>query len=170
MDRYAALPTSLVDNDDLRKFFWRNDVPQGWLAIESMNSEARPQIVWEVFATYWNDTNFIPTSQVIPDLYSDFWKAEVLSNDLICNLSLATLEKCEEKLNSMILQLISIITNWERSSQGECCVLWQKNKEMIQILDHFNIDWIVHLIFGIVLYHIANHICFIFGTCWRNLI
>lgn len=67
---------------------------------------------------------FFSTSNVIPD---DFEKAEIVSNDLISNHSLATLDKCEEKFYSVMFQLNCIVTNWEKSGQGNDGLSWSKD-------------------------------------------
>ncbi len=76
------------------------------LVLENRNSKEKFPT-----ATYWNDTKFIATSEVLPDLYSDFGNDEILSNDMIFIFSPANQEKCKEKINSIILQIDCIITN-----------------------------------------------------------
>ncbi len=50
-------------------------------------------------------------------LHSDFSTAEVLAYDKISGLICASPEKCEEKINLILLQLNCVIMNWEQSGQ-----------------------------------------------------
>ncbi len=101
--------------------------------------------------TYWNDTKFIPTSEVLPDLRSYFEKDEFLSDKLISNLSHTSLQKCEEKINLMILTETASSQIGRKSDQGDGGVSW--GKEVLTENSNFrffSIVQIAHFIFGVV--------------------
>ncbi len=110
---------ALVDNDEVKSaFLKRHDIPQG-RAIENCNSKDREPSVWELLTKFWNDPSFEPVTEEVGSLHSDFSNAEVLSYDKISELVCASPEKCEEKINLMLLQLNRVIMNWEHSGQRD---------------------------------------------------
>jgi hypothetical protein len=79
----------------------------------------RPKIVWELVADLWNDINWEPTTQVFPELHSDFIVGETIHHDLVLDMRHATAEHIQNKYVSMNAALNRVIGNWERSGQGE---------------------------------------------------
>jgi len=70
-------------------------------------------------ANKWNDPLFLPITSLKPDTHSDFSLPIALSYESVNKLQPASVEKVEEKWNSMILALKRGIQNWERSGQGD---------------------------------------------------
>ncbi len=82
------------------------------MAIKNCNSDNKEPSVWELLARFWNGPSFEPVTEELRTLHTDFSTAGVLSYDKILELICASPEKCEEKINSMLLQLNQIIMNW----------------------------------------------------------
>lgn len=118
---YLRLIHCLVDDDDIKRaYLVRNDIPTGRLALDNRNSvDKRPRSVWEMLADKWNDPLFMPETEELDDLHSDFVLSQLLSFTQVENMAAATAEKCQGKLSSMIVELTRIIGNWEKSGQGD---------------------------------------------------
>jgi hypothetical protein len=72
-----------------------------------------------MLADKWNDPLFMPETEELDDLHSDFVLSQLLSFTQAENMAAATAEKCQGKLSSMIVELTRIIGNWEKSGQGD---------------------------------------------------
>lgn len=70
----------------MRRYCLRgNVIPQGQLALKNRNGEGRPQTVWKLLESYWNDIEFITLYDVLPELHSSSGKKETISYDLTSN-------------------------------------------------------------------------------------
>ena len=108
------------DNEIKRAYLNRLNVPSGRMAVENRNTAAaRASNVWQMVANKWNDPLFLPITSLKPDTHSDFSLPIALSYESVNKLQPASVEKVEEKWNSMILALKRGIQNWERSGQGD---------------------------------------------------
>ncbi len=97
---------ALVDSDVVKAaVLKRHDIPPGRMAIENCNSKDREPSVWELLTKFWNDPAFEPVTEEVQSLHSEFATSEALLYDKISDLLCADPEKCEEKNNSMLLQL-----------------------------------------------------------------
>ena len=110
---------AIVNNDDVNAFLCRYNIPSGRLAIKNCKSENRYLTVWEMVVELWNNLEFTLITKELGDLHSDFLVEEEISFDHVKDMTSATPEKCEDKLNSMMVQMNHVITNWERSGQGD---------------------------------------------------
>jgi hypothetical protein len=70
-------------------------------------------------ADKWNDPLFLPVTSALPDVHSEFARPIPLAFDTVSHMQPATAEKVEKRWQSMNLQLNRIISNWERSGQGD---------------------------------------------------
>ena len=122
---YLRLIHSLVDDDTIKgAFLHRTDIPSARIHLDNQKSvNKRPKTVWEMLAAKWNDPDFSPATEEIPDLHSDFVVSQVLTWSSVESLTPATPEKCQEKFASMGVKLKRIIANWERSGQGDGGIL-----------------------------------------------
>ncbi len=103
---------TITDNHEVKcAFLTCHDNPGGRLYIENWNSEDREPSVWQVMAIDWNDIQFLPETEEIPDLHSGYATSETISHQLVADMHLTTPKQCEEKMNSMILKLNHIIVN-----------------------------------------------------------
>lgn len=150
-----------------RAFLRRNDIPLGWLAskIGTLKDDHK------LFISCLQPIGMMPS--LSPLLRCFLICLRIRGNQKSSYMTWLVIfilqhpEKYEEIINSMMLQLHSIITNWEVSGGGGGSVSCGK--------EFFGDDWnfllfIAYLISGIVLHYTANYYCFISGTCWRNLI
>jgi hypothetical protein len=68
------------------------------IELDGCNSvETRPKTVWELVADLWNDINWEPTTQVFPELHSDFIVGETIHHDLVLDMRHATAEYIQNK-------------------------------------------------------------------------
>jgi len=118
---YLRLIHAVIDDNDIKAaYLSRLNLPSGRMAIEQRNTPAAlASNVWQMVATKWNDPLFLPVTSVKPNTHSDFARPIPLSFDTVSMLQPATMEKVEEKWNSMNLALKRGIQRWERSGQGD---------------------------------------------------
>ena len=118
---HLRLIHSIIDDNDIKRaYLARLNVPSGRMALENRNTPAaRASNVWQMVANKWNDPLFLPVTSLKPDTHSDFSLPIALSYETVSKLQPATVEKVEEKWNTMILALKRGIQNWERSGQGD---------------------------------------------------
>ncbi len=69
-------------------------------------------------AVKWNDPLFIPLSNLLGALHSDFGLPIVIDHDIVLDMAVATAEKVKDKWLGLIHKLKQIIETWERSGQG----------------------------------------------------
>jgi hypothetical protein len=90
------------------------------MAIEQQNAPAAMESnVWHMVANKWNNPNFLPVTSVKPDTHSNFARPIPLTFETVSTLQPATMEKVEQKWNSVNLTLKRGIQKWERSGQGD---------------------------------------------------
>ena len=118
---YLRLIHSIVDSDEIKKaFLHRNDIDTTRMTVENRNSvDKRSKTVWELVALKWNDADYIPVTEELPELHSDFCVDETIHHNLVSDMALATPEKCQGKFSGMMVELGRVIKNWERSGQGD---------------------------------------------------
>jgi hypothetical protein len=118
---YLRLIHAIIDDNDIKAaYLSRLNLPSGRMAIEQRNTPAAlASNVWQMVANKWNDPLFLPVTSVKPNTHSDFARPIPLSFDTVSMLQPATMEKVEEKWNSMNLALKRGIQRWERSGQGD---------------------------------------------------
>jgi ElaB/YqjD/DUF883 family membrane-anchored ribosome-binding protein len=118
---FLRLIHCLVDNDEIKyAFLHRNDVDSSRLTLDNRNSVTkRAATVWEMLSEKFNDDTFTPESEAVQDLHSDYKDSIVLYHSLVKNMTVATPEKCKEKISSAMIAMKRCIAKWERSGQGE---------------------------------------------------
>eukprot|EP00977_Amphora_coffeiformis_P003886 scaffold770_cov76-Amphora_coffeaeformis.AAC.1 len=104
--------------DDIKTVFLRRNDARTRRDLDDRNSETRDPTAYEMIASKWNDASFNPQS-VITSCHSDFEVPIDLSHQAVSNLAKATQEKVEDFLTTIRTQLIRLISDWERSGQGE---------------------------------------------------
>ena len=81
--------------------------------------ELRRSSVWQLMADKWNDPMFLPITTALPDVHSEFALPIPLAFETVSHMQPATVEKVEERWQSMNLQLNHIISNWEHSGHED---------------------------------------------------
>ena len=69
---------------------------------------------YEKAADHFNNTNWIPTSLVLPDLHEDFNR----SRPLPLNVAPISPEQFQKKLSDNRYKMVKVIADWERSGSG----------------------------------------------------
>jgi hypothetical protein len=112
---------ALIDHDEIKRaFHTRHNLPGGRMEVENRNTEElRMSSVWQLMADKWNDPLFLPVTAALPDVHSEFGRPIPLSYETVSHMQPATAEKVEERWQSMNLALNRIISDWERSGQGD---------------------------------------------------
>ena len=86
--------------------------------LDSRNFANCPLTAYELISLKWNDGLFNPRS-FITNCHPDFEVSVDITHNAVCNLAEATPAKVEDTLTTIRTQLIRLITDWERSGQGE---------------------------------------------------
>jgi len=107
----------LIQDDIKRKYLRRAD-SLNHSQLDGRNSEVREPTAYEMIADRWNSELFRPKSKVM-NVHISFNVSHDLSHDKVRDLMPATAKKVEDYISAMRTHLIRIITNWERSGQGE---------------------------------------------------
>ena len=90
------------------------------MAVKNRNvAERRAASVWQLITDKWNDPLFLPITTVLPNVPLVFSQPMAVAFELMSHMQLATVEKVEERWQSMDLQLNRVISNWEYSGQGD---------------------------------------------------
>jgi hypothetical protein len=92
-------------------------------ALDDRNSEeSRRLTVWDFVANKWNDVEFNPTTEALPEEhpfhYPTFASPINLSHSLVGRMSNATPSKCEQKFASMMVLIKRTIFSFKRSGEG----------------------------------------------------
>ncbi|MEM7143029.1 MAG: hypothetical protein AAF548_18545, partial [Actinomycetota bacterium] len=87
--------------------------------LDDRNSVDRPCTVYEMISDLWNDKNYDPVTKVLYNCHPDYEDPLDISYTAVSSLSPATPKKIEDMLTTMRTSLIRVISNWERSGQGE---------------------------------------------------
>ena len=66
-----------------------------------------------------NDPDFNPTTEIVPDLHSDYLEEIDLSHSCVAAYHEATPEYVEKRFQGMIVDLKRGIANWEKSGAGD---------------------------------------------------
>jgi hypothetical protein len=89
------------------------------LTTETRLTKDLSPAIWELLSNKWNDPKYIVETECMPDIHSDFASDELITYFDIRKYVAATPEKCQGKFSSMMVEdLNRIISNWERSGQG----------------------------------------------------
>jgi hypothetical protein len=67
----------------------------------------------------WNDPSFAPEMEEIPNLHSEFDLLEEIPHQLVAEIAPATPEKCQSRFSGLMVSLLRVIQNWEKSGQGD---------------------------------------------------
>ena len=112
---------AIVSNGEIiRLFLSRYDLANDRLQVENRKSEGKkPVTVWELVANVFNDPEFSPTTEALPDLHPDYALPIDVGYSTVCLMVEATPEKCESRFNGMMVDLKCIINNWKLSGQGD---------------------------------------------------
>ena len=112
---------ALVQNDDAKMLYLkRRDIARGREEVDGRNSvEKRAVTCWEIISDSWNDPGFNPTTEIVPDLHSDYLEEINLSHICVAAYHEATPEYVEKRFQGMIVDLKRGIANWEKSGAGD---------------------------------------------------
>jgi len=118
---YMQLIHALVDvNNNKEMFLKRYELSSNRLVVENRKSEGKSQTtVWELIADTWNNGDFSPTTEALPDLHSELRESITIGPDYVAELGAVTPEKVENKFATMMVAMKRGIRKWERSGQGE---------------------------------------------------
>lgn len=115
---YLRLMLCLTEDDAIKAAFLRRADARTRLELDARNSDVRPPTVFELIANKWNDKDFNPLTGV-SDCHEDFAIPINCAHKEVELLTPAVPQKVADSLASIRSNLISIITDWERSGQGE---------------------------------------------------
>jgi hypothetical protein len=104
--------------DDIVMAYLRRAAAMKRAQLDARNSATQPPTVWEMIAAKWNDLNFNPVTRVLT-VHQDFASAIHCTHASIATLNPATPIKVENLLTAWRATLIWIITDWEKSGQGD---------------------------------------------------
>ncbi|KAL3826997.1 hypothetical protein ACHAXA_000061, partial [Cyclostephanos tholiformis] len=109
------------DNDDAKMLYLkRRDIARGHEEVDGRNSVEKQAVTcWEIISDSWNDPGFNPTTEIVPDLHSDYLKEINLSHSCVSACHKATPEYVEKRFQGMIVDLKRGIANWEKSGAGD---------------------------------------------------
>lgn len=107
----------LIEDDIKTSFLRRNDA-RSRRELDGRNSADRPLNAYELIAAKWNDPTFNPRSLIL-NCHPDFEASIDISHGAVVDLADATAAKVEDLLTTVRTLLIRLITDWERSGQGE---------------------------------------------------
>jgi hypothetical protein len=115
-DPIICLLHSIIDHAHIMQKFLTRLQSMSRLSLENRNSDlCRDISVWEDVSDVWNDPRYTPTTEI----FNNSLQPREIPHSKVATLAKATPEKCEIKLNAVVLNLKRIITMWERSGQGE---------------------------------------------------
>ncbi|KAG7353942.1 hypothetical protein IV203_003298 [Nitzschia inconspicua] len=87
------------------------------MQIENRNRE---KTVWEAIANLWNDPGFAPVTEGgLAELHFDFIPSIAVPYEKVSSMNPATPQFVQNKITGMVTSLTRIISNWERSGQGD---------------------------------------------------
>jgi hypothetical protein len=114
----------LVDFDEHKRMFLSRHDAMDRSALDDRNSqESRRLTVWDLVANKWNDVEFAPTTEALPEEhpfhYPTFASPINLSHTLVGRMSKATPSKCEQKFASMMVLIKRTIFSFKRSGEGK---------------------------------------------------
>ncbi|KAG7363562.1 hypothetical protein IV203_026923 [Nitzschia inconspicua] len=116
-DPYLRLIHCIVDDSIKESFIKRNDIQPGRMQIENRNRE---KTVWEAIANLWNDPGFAPVTEGgLAELHFDFIPSIAVPYEKVSSMNPATPQFVQNKITGMVTSLTRIISNWERSGQGD---------------------------------------------------
>jgi hypothetical protein len=117
--------------------------------------------VWTKIAETWNNPDFNPATEAMPNEHPNFAISEIISHELVACMSAAMAEKVELKWNEVKNKLTWMIRNWELSGQG---VGGLQNILMACLTTGCSMKWIVAFHFLITITLTFS----IFGLCWKG--
>ena len=86
--------------------------------LDDHNSAGHPLTAYEIIANKWNDDSFNPSSSIL-EVHPDFSQAIDITHAAVANLADTTASKVEDLLTQICTSLICVISDWEKSRQGE---------------------------------------------------
>ena len=86
--------------------------------MDDHNSADCPLTAYEIIANKWNDDSFNPSSSIL-EVHLDFAHPIDITHAAVANLADATASKVEDLLTQICTSLIRVISDWEKSGQGE---------------------------------------------------
>lgn len=117
---YLRLIHCIVDDSIKESFIKRNDIQPGRMEVENRNSSNREKTVWEQIADLWNNPSFAPVTEGgLTELHFDFIPSISIPHEKISSMNPATPQFVQNKITGMVTSLTRIISNWERSGQGD---------------------------------------------------
>ncbi len=124
----CCLTHCLVDFDEHKHKFLAHHDAMDQSALDYRNSNKSRQLtMWDFVANKWNDVEFAPTTEALPEdhpfHYPTFATPIELSHSLVARMSKATPSKCEAKFASLVVLMKRIRSNFKRSREGERDIL-----------------------------------------------
>ena len=96
---YLMLLCALWIDNIKAAFLGRHDIGNR-IELDGHNSvETRPKTVWELIADLWNDIHWEPTTEVFPELHSDYIIGETIHHDLVLDMRHAMAEHIRTNMN-----------------------------------------------------------------------
>lgn len=114
---YMRLIMCLVE-DDVKAAYLRHADVMSREELDGRNSDIRPPSAFELLANRWNDEAFHPIAPA-STCHEHFMNATDCSFDTVSDYLPATPQKVKDCLASFRTDLTRIISNWERSGQGD---------------------------------------------------
>ncbi len=116
-----CLIMALVHSDKIRRaYMTRNDILNERIVLDNQKSvEKRGKIILELIADSCNDTEFDPETEVFEELHSEYTCPIEIPHSRVATLSLATLDKVQDKISTMNVLLHHVIRNRESSGQKD---------------------------------------------------
>ena len=105
-------------HDDARQALLVKDLCMDRQQLDARNSEHRPKTFDEVVADLFNDPEFVPSSDALPELHSSFTESIDLPFSAMPGQTPITPEQVKSKLADARCKLMKIINRWERSGNG----------------------------------------------------
>ena len=104
---------ALVDHDDIKRaFHTHHNDNGGCMAVKNRNkTETRAASVWQLIADKCNDQLFMSITEVLPNVHLDFSLPITVAFELVSHMQYVTVEKIEERWQSMNLQFNHVINN-----------------------------------------------------------
>ena len=107
-----------VVHDEVKPHYIRRNQAMTRHHLDDRNSADRPLTAYEIIANKWNDDSFNPSSSIL-EVHPDFAHPIDITHAAVANLADATASKVEDLLTQIHTSLIRIISDWEKSGQGE---------------------------------------------------
>ena len=107
-----------VVHDEVKPHYIRRNQAMTRRQLDDRNSADRPLTAYEIIANKWNDDSFNPSSSIL-EVHPDFAHPIDITHAAVANLADATASKVEDLLTQIRTSLIRVVSDWEKSGQGE---------------------------------------------------